>query len=205
MKKQLLTALFSVVFAGAASAAENTKQEENLLEKPTGNPLVELEQENKDATEMPKKRVAMWPACLAVFELPESPDIVGIRFAVPYSTKQESITGVDVGLWGRCQNFEGLGLNILRNDVHERFAGIQAGLYNSIGFGSLGGIQLGVWNEAHSLNGLQAGIINVAGDVYGFQVGIINRCETMNGFQIGIINVIRDAEIPFCPVINVGF
>ena len=206
MKKQLLTALFSVVFAGAASAAENNKQEENLLEKPTGNPLVEIEQENKDAPAVgAKKRVAMWPACFAVFELPETPDLVGIRIAIPYSTKQESVTGLDIGLWGRCQNFEGLGLNIIRNDVHERFAGVQAGLYNSIGFGCLGGIQLGVWNEAHSLNGLQLGIVNLAGDAFGFQVGIINRSETMNGFQLGIINVIRDAEIPFCPVINVGF
>jgi hypothetical protein len=89
--------------------------------------------------------------------------------------------------------------------VRERFAGAQAGLYNSIGLGRLGAVQFGVWNEAHSICGLQAGIINVAGDVFGFQVGIINRCETMNGFQLGAINIIRDAEIPFCPVINVGF
>lgn len=205
MKKQLMAALIAVAFAGVAASAESGKKEENLLEKPTGNPLVEIEQENKDAPVAAKKRVAMWPACFAVFELPETPDLVGLRIAIPYSTKQESVTGIDIGLWGRCQNFEGLGLNIIRNDVHERFAGIQAGLYNSVGFSCLGGIQIGAWNEAYSLNGLQVGIVNIAGDAFGFQFGVINRCETMNGFQVGAINIIRDAEIPFCPILNVGF
>jgi len=47
--------------------------------------------------------------------------------------------------------------------------------------------------------------VNVSGDTQGFQFGIINRSETMYGFQVGLINIIRDAEIQFCPVINVGF
>ena len=204
MKKSMTVAVLGAVFACSAVAADK-QQNENLLEKPTGNPLVEIEQESKDMAEAPKKHVAIWPACFAVFELPETPDLVGLRITIPFSTKQESITGVDIGLWGRCQYFEGLQMSILRNDVRERLAGIQLGFYNSVGYGCLGGVQLGVWNEAHSLNGLQAGIVNLAGDAFGFQVGIINRAETMNGFQVGIINVIRDAEVPFCPIINVGF
>ena len=39
----------------------------------------------------------------------------------------------------------------------------------------------------------------------GFQVGVINRAEEMYGFQVGVINVIRDAELTFCPLVNIGF
>jgi hypothetical protein len=55
------------------------------------------------------------------------------------------------------------------------------------------------------MQGIQCGLVNIAGETEGFQVGLINRCETMHGFLIGLINVIRDAEIKFCPGINIGF
>ena len=47
--------------------------------------------------------------------------------------------------------------------------------------------------------------MNVSGETEGFQVGLVNRAETMHGYQIGLINVIRDAELQFCPVLNIGF
>ena len=45
----------------------------------------------------------------------------------------------------------------------------------------------------------------MTGDGYGFQVGLINRAETFYGLQVGLINVIRDAEVPVLPVLNIGF
>lgn len=152
----------------------------------------------------PKKR-APWPAFIAFCEVPPTPDLVGLRLTIPFSTKQENVTGIDLGLWGKCLYFEGFQLNILRNDAKDYCGGIQLGLYNTVGRGDLFGIQVGLWNEAMSFRGLQAGIINVSGSSEGFQVGLINRAETLYGIQVGLINVIRDAEIPVFPLINIGF
>ncbi len=153
----------------------------------------------------PRKNSAMWPAFIGVWEFPETPDLVGVRLTIPWSTKQENVTGFDVGFWGRSEYFEGVQCNVLRNDVKDSCSGIQCGIYNSVARGDLLGIQVGIWNESLAHRGVQVGIINVSGDTQGFQFGVINRSETMYGFQVGLINIIRDAEIQFCPVINVGF
>lgn len=148
---------------------------------------------------------AVWPSVFAICEWPDSPDVVGLRLTIPFSTSQEGITGFDLGLWGRCRDFEGLQASLFRNDVKDTFGGIQAGVYNSINRGDLFCLQFGFVNEAQSCRGLQVGAINVTGDGYGFQVGIVNRAETFYGVQFGVINVIRDAEVPVLPVLNIGF
>lgn len=203
MKKLMVFTVISAL-ALAVSAAEAEKPE-NLLEKPEGNPLENLETEKDSAAKVENTRNAMWPACLAFYNLPDSPDVVGIRFTFPFSTRQESITGIDIGFWGSCQYFEGLMCSIIRNDARERCSGLQVGIYNSVGRGDLIGIQAGLWNEAHELGGVQAGIINVSGYTRGFQVGLINRAESMYGYQLGLINIIRDAEVPFMVGLNIGF
>ena len=156
-------------------------------------------------TEAPRKQFAQWPAPLGFCEWPQTPDLVGIRFTIPFSTKQESVTGIDIGFWGRSQYFEGIQLNVFRNDVKDRGTGVQVGLYNSIGQADMLGVQFGLWNEAGSITGVQAGIINIAGDAAGVQIGLVNRAEEMTGFQVGLVNVIRDAEIQFFPILNIGF
>lgn len=156
----------------------------------------------------PRKQVGVWPAFFAICEIPpasQAPDVVGLRLTFPFSTKQESVTGFDVGLWGRTQYFEGFMCSLLRNDVKDQLTGFQVGLYNSAAQADLFGAQVGLWNEAGSLRGVQAGIINIGGNVQGFQIGLINRAEELYGFQVGLVNVIRDAEIAFCPVVNIGF
>ena len=153
----------------------------------------------------PRKNVALWPAFIAIWDFPETPDLVGLRITVPCSTKQENVTGFDVGFWGRSEYFEGVQFNALRNDVRDSCAGIQVGCYNSVARGDLFGIQFGLWNESMSYRGVQFGAINVSGDSQGAQVGIINRSETMYGFQLGLVNIIRDAEFQFMPILNVGF
>ena len=47
--------------------------------------------------------------------------------------------------------------------------------------------------------------MNLADYSEGFQIGLINRTEGMHGYQIGLINIIRDSQVPFCPILNVGF
>lgn len=161
--------------------------------------------ESSQSREDRRRESNVWPAFIAICEYPEAYDVVGLRLTIPFSTRQENVTGIDLGFWGRSLTFEGLMVNILRNDVKDDLAGFQVGLYNSVGGGDLFGIQAGLWNEAGHMRGVQAGLVNIAGEARGFQVGLINRSETMYGYQVGLINVIRDAELQFCPVLNIGF
>ena len=190
-----LVAAFAVPLC-AATAASDAETDE-----------LDIEEDNALAVKVdaPRKNAATWPAFIGVWEFPETPDLVGVRLTIPWSTKQENVTGVDVGFWGRSEYFEGVQLNILGNDVKDSCAGVQCGVYNSVARGDLFGVQIGLWNESLSHRGIQFGFINVSGDSQGFQVGLINRSETMYGFQLGLINIIRDAEFQFMPIVNVGF
>ena len=152
-----------------------------------------------------RSNAATWPAFIGVWEFPDTPDLVGFRLTIPWSSRQENVTGVDFGFWGRSEYFEGFQLNVLRNDVKDSCSGVQAGIYNSVGRGDLFGVQVGLWNESLSQRGIQFGLVNVSGDSQGLQIGLINRSETMYGFQLGLVNIIRDAEFQFMPVVNVGF
>ena len=174
-------------------------------------PVFAQEPENKDEVknnaprEERKRESNVWPSFFAVCEFPASPDVIGLRLTIPFSTVQENITGIDLGLWGRSLYFQGFQVNVLRNDVKDDLSGFQFGLYNSVGGGQLLGLQAGLFNEANSIRGLQAGIVNLAGEAQGFQIGLINRSETMVGYQVGLINVIRDNELQFCPIVNIGW
>lgn len=161
--------------------------------------------EPKVAREEGARETTVWPAWLALCNYPQAADVVGLRLTIPFSTRQENVTGFDLGLWGHSMYFEGLQVNVLRNDVKDDFSGIQVGVYNTAGNADLFALQFGLWNEAQSICGVQAGIVNLCGEGQGFQVGLINRAETLGGYQIGLVNVIRDAELRFCPLINVGF
>ena len=146
-----------------------------------------------------------WPAFLAICNYPAAKDVIGLRLTLPFSTRQENVTGFDIGLWGSSLYFEGLQVNVLRNDVKDDISGFQIGIYNSVGGGDLLGLQAGLWNEANFMRGAQVGLINVCGETEGLQVGLINRSDTMRGYQVGLVNIIRDAELQFCPVVNIGF
>ena len=146
---------------------------------------------------------APWPVWLA-FNSTKNIDVAGVRFTLPYG-ECESVTGFDIGFYGRCRYFEGFQLNILRNEAEDVMSGVQVGIYNSAGRADLKGFQLGLFNEARSMRGVQVGIVNVADSLCGFQVGLINRAETMYGFQVGGVNVIRESDMAFCPIVNIGF
>ena len=172
-------------------------------------PLFAQETATQDEANAPReerrRESNVWPAFFAVCEFPANPDVLGLRLTVPFSTKQENISGIDLGLWGRSLYFQGIQVNILRNDVKDEMSGFQFGLYNSIGSGQLLGLQAGRFNEENSMRGVQVGLVNTCGMTEGFQFGLINRTESMYGIQVGLINVIRDAELQFFPVVNIGF
>lgn len=146
---------------------------------------------------------ASWPVWLA-FNSTKDIDVVGVRFTLPYG-QCESVTGFDLGVYGRCRYFEGLQANILRNEAEDVMAGFQVGVYNSAGRADLVGLQVGLLNEARTVRGVQFGIINLAEQIEGIQIGLVNRAETAYGFQVGAVNVIRDSELAFCPIVNIGF
>ena len=185
--------LFSLALVAAIAMPAFAQEEEKSAE---ATPQAQVER---------KRASVAGPTFFAVSEFPASQDVTGLRLTIPFSTKQENVTGIDLGLWGRALYFQGFQINILRNDVKDDMSGFQCGLYNSIGSGQLLGLQVGLYNEANFLRGVQAGLINLGGDVDGLQIGLINRAETMVGYQIGLINVIRDAELEFCPIINIGW
>lgn len=144
-----------------------------------------------------------WPVWFA-FNDEEDIDVVGLRLNIP-SGRCEQVSGLDIGLIGRSHYYYGIQLNLLRNDVEDELAGWQIGCYNSAGLAEVLGLQTGLWNEAGSFYGVQVGLINLADYSHGLQVGLVNRVEGMRGYQIGLINIIRDSEVPFMPLINIGF
>lgn len=184
MKKILVG--FCVALACAASVA----QEAGAESAATSQSAAQLEQ-------------PAWPIWLA-FNSTKDIDVIGMRITFPYG-ECESVTGFDLGCFGRCRFFEGFQLNILRNDAKDTLAGFQVGLYNSCGRADILGVQVGLWNEARVFKGCQIGLINVTDAGSGFQVGIVNRAESFYGFQGGLVNVIRENEFAFLPIVNIGF
>ena len=150
-----------------------------------------------------QKEAPDWPIWLA-FNSTKDIDVAGLRITIPYG-ECESVTGFDLGFFGRCRYFEGFQLNILRNDAKDHLAGLQIGVYNSAGRADMLGVQLGLWNEARNFNGLQLGLVNLTDTGSGFQIGVINRAECFYGFQGGAVNVIRENEFAFLPIVNVGW
>ena len=145
-----------------------------------------------------------WPVWFAFNDV-EDVDVIGWRINW-FSGKCDQMTGLDfLGFIGRSTNFNGLQINLLRNDVTDKLAGWQIGCYNSCGQSDLLGLQVGLWNETGTLNGIQAGLVNVAEYGEGFQVGLINRSEDFIGFQVGLLNFIRSSKVPFFPIVNAGF
>jgi len=200
MKKLLAVAVSAALLVPAFAAADNLDIKDENAEESVAQMLA-----SADTNAAAPAKEAWWPAYFAFSEWPSTPDLVGLRLTIPYSTRQESVTGIDLGLWGVCKDFEGIQINVLRSNVRDSFGGFQFSLYNSVNRGDLFGLQVGLFNEANSFRGLQCGLVNITGDGQGFQVGVINRAETLYGFQVGLINVIRDAEIPVFPVLNIGF
>lgn len=144
-----------------------------------------------------------WPVDISFLDWIYRPsDVAGLRLAVPYGVN-DSITGVDIGLWGKSDYAWAIQLNVLHNKVRDEMGGIQISCLNDAGH--LTGMQVGLWNMAATAAGFQIGLLNLTDQFEGLQVGIINRTENMHGYQIGLVNVIRESSVPFAPGINFFF
>lgn len=190
--------LFTLTMVATCAFAQETAKSEDSEKQAEASASVQ-----QPVVREQKVQKASWPVWLA-FNSTKNIDVVGCRFTLPYGAC-EGLTGFDFGLFGRCRYMEGFQLNILRNAAEDTLAGVQIGLYNSAGRADMLGVQIGLWNEAQSIRGVQVGLVNIANAVSGFQIGLINRSESLYGVQVGAVNVIREAEFPFLPLVNIGF
>ncbi len=141
-----------------------------------------------------------WPVDVAFLDWYYRPaDVAGLRVGIPYGVN-DSVTGLDVGLWGKSDYAWALQVNVLHNKVRDEMGGIQVSALNDAGH--LAGIQIGLWNCAPSMDGMQLGLLNLADEAEGFQIGLVNRAELLHGYQIGLFNIIRESSVPFAPFIN---
>lgn len=140
-------------------------------------------------------------------------EVVGFRLGIPWGDN-DSVTGIDLGFYGKANYMAGIQVNLIANIVRDRADAIQVALYNYAG--SLSGAQVGLmnvtgyaalgWDSRLMLSScFQIGLLNLADDLRGIQVGLVNRAELLYGFQVGLVNVIRSGTIPFMPIVNVGF
>lgn len=65
-----------------------------------------------------------------------------------------------------------LGLNY--NKAASEVIGLQLAAVNLAEFTDVYGVQIGVYNRAHSVRGLQIGLVNVADNLRGLQIGLVN-------------------------------
>ena len=141
-------------------------------------------------------------------------NVTGLRVGIPWGDTKGSVTGIDVGLWGDSANMAGIQINLVANLVSDRADAIQIALYNKAG--TLSGAQVGLMNTTgygalgHDTRmmfsaAVQVGLLNIANDLRGVQVGLVNQADMLYGFQVGLVNVIRSGQIPFMPIVNVGF
>ena len=128
------------------------------------------------------------------------------------------------GLANRAREFYGIQAGYV--NVADFVGGLQAGGYAESDFvagaqvaiacrtDSLAGLQVGVANVCFDLDdysnagdmaGVQIGVVNVCNGGAGFQVGVWNHAKHFEGVQLGLVNVIEDHEVPFLPILNIGF
>ncbi|MEI8242890.1 MAG: hypothetical protein WCI17_06450 [bacterium] len=109
-------------------------------------------------------------------------EVAALRIGIPYGANP-TITGLDIGVWGRSERAWGLQVNLFVNDVREKSGGAQLAICN-LG-DDVTGIQLGLWNSTASLAGAQLGGLNYAENADFLQLGLANAANTMKGLQLG--------------------
>lgn len=138
---------------------------------------------------------------------PETWDVTGLRLNIIYG-RNLNTSFVDIGLLNQTRDHEnGIMVGALWNGVAGEMSGVQvAGLLNNSGSSfMMEGIQVGSLNICGDGTGMQVGAFNSAKSVQGMQIGVFNYTEGLNGLQIGLININSGGQLPFMPILNIGF
>ncbi|MCI7643150.1 MAG: hypothetical protein MST10_02165 [Lentisphaeria bacterium] len=128
-------------------------------------------------------------------------NINGIRLALP-GVVNNDVNGLDVGIAGISQNFNGVALGIYSgarkngnglfvnaiNQSGNVFNGAQLGVVNLSGFETNRGTAASL---EHS-NGAQLGVVNCAANYFvGLQLAVCNATNNGSGLQLGLVNLVQ--------------
>jgi len=140
--------------------------------------------------------------CPPVQLMPETTEIVGFKFNLPYG-QNEFVRGFDLGVVGGATNCEAIQVNLF-NVIPGTATGVGVGLFNLLG--NAEGIHVGLMNYVETeCRGLHVGLLNVAHIVTGLQIGVVNHCNKLYGMQIGLANIATEARLPFTVLVNATF
>lgn len=144
----------------------------------------------------------------------ENSEITGLRLNTVYGSNS-AITGMDTGVVGNTEKFNGLQVNLVNSSVM-KMNGVQAGLCNMVGredrleIGKANGAQLGWVNVSNGdFSGAQVGVANLSDNaICGIQIGAINSSDDSNAakrgncFQLGVLNFNKSGFLPFFVLFN---
>ena len=146
-------------------------------------------------------QVGIWPSNFQI--VPDEINVSGLKLNLPFA-RNDSVTGIDLGLASSSKKTAALQVNVFINRNHEEYSGIQASLINLNG--NANGVIAGIWNVTDDkTHGIEVGLVNSSTEFRGLQVGLINYTEMMVGLQVGLVNIITESRIPFFPIINFCF
>lgn len=130
-------------------------------------------------------------------------NFTGIRLNLQ-SWTHKTVRGVDVSLISMGTDYTELdGIQIAGLGVTAKLRGLQAGLVSYAA--TLRGLQIGLWATAGDLCGLQIGLANFSDSSHGLQIGLVNRAETLHGLQIGLVNIATESDFPCLPLLRASF
>ena len=129
--------------------------------------------------------------------------VYGLRLSAIYGD-QDTVTGLDLGLFNHGNTLTGLGLG-LANFSEGMVTGVQLGWLQFAG-DDLKGFQLGISNVVEGeVTGAQLGGANIAENGKGLQIGFWNVAKEMTGLQIGLLNFNDKGFLPIFPLFNFGY
>jgi hypothetical protein len=140
-----------------------------------------------------------------------SPIEIALFPPLQFPSRDFSVNGLRLSVFGINRSLSGLDLGILGNVTDQSFKGVAiAGLfnYNRVSAEIIGIQVAGIANingTASKLYGLQLGLYNRVSVVYGLQIGLINVTHELHGIQIGLINFNEAGPFKASPIINAAF
>lgn len=132
-------------------------------------------------------------------------DVYGLQVAYAYTITKRDMYGLQIACGTSCgENMCGLQAGAIIA-TSKTASVLQIGGLFSYAFKRMSGMQLATFTRTDDLHGMQLGFWNIATSATGLQIGAINYTERMSGVQIGAINVIKNATVPFLPIMNMYF
>ena len=135
-------------------------------------------------------------------------DIFGLDVGALVSVADGDLMGLEVsGLFNKVASSSGsMQIAGIANDCAGDFLGLQiGGIVNRTKEDFIGG-QIGTFNlVSGKMGGMQIGVFNEASYAVGLQIGVVNHAARMTGVQIGLINLIDESPYPCLPIFNAQF